>query len=248
MQLINSNQFEYVNAKTLSYLSFLAYQDEKTFREALPSHEVHFIESKETDTQCFVVIDNENIVVVFRGTEGSKIKDWATDLDIEFDGDGIHSGFNKAYDSIGPVLYSLTEGIEDKNLFLTGHFLGAALANICYWDCEHSQSNISLYTFGSPRVCNNDLATFIDNKHHSKCYRIVNNNDVVTRVPPRFSGYSHFGTLVYIDTGKNIIEDKDLTWWDLFWDRVAGRVEDFFELGTDGVKDHSISEYWKAFK
>ncbi len=50
-----------------------------------------------------------------------------------------------------------------------------------------------------------------------KSFRGVNNNDVVTAVPPEFSDYQHVGTKVYINSR---------------WVGVEASVRDRFERGT----------------
>src|SRR5262249_54451343 len=92
-----------------------------------------------------------------------------------------------------------------KPVWLTGHSLGAALATLAAarWAAGHRVQG--LYTFGSPRVGNAAFAATVP----GPCYRFVNNNDVVTRLPPPglFAGYRHVGVLKYIRTDGVIVED-----------------------------------------
>src|SRR6266540_3768969 len=57
----------------------------------------------------------------------------------------------------------------------------------------------SLYTFGSPRVGNGAFVEKVrDNATHGQ-FRFVDNNDLVTRVPPALLWYSH-GPATHIDS------------------------------------------------
>lgn len=53
--------------------------------------------------------------------------------------------------------------------------------------------------------------------------------------------YSHIGTFKYFDEAGN--QRDDISWWEKVVDRVKGRIEDVLELGTDGIKDHSMEKY-----
>ena len=103
-----------------------------------------------------------------------------------------------------------------------------------------------LYTFGQPRTGNRDFARNFNFEFKPYTFRFVNNNDIVTRVPPRALGYRHLGTFRYFDEAGNFHED--LGQWNRFLDRMRGRVEDILEWGTDGTKDHSMDEYLKRVK
>ena len=82
----------------------------------------------------------------------------------------------------------------NKQLLITGHSLNAALATL-YAD-RIADTSSACYTFGSPRVGDKKL---IDNMNFT-CYRIRNNNDIVTRVPPEWIGYTHKSDeLLYFD-------------------------------------------------
>ena len=64
---------------------------------------------------------------------------------------------------------------------------------------------------------------------------------IIRCVLPREFGYRHTGELRYIDVSGDIHED--IAFWQRFRDRAAGRVEDFLDPGTDGLKDHSMRGY-----
>ena len=182
------------------------------------------------DTQACVLCLDKYCVLAFRGTES--VRDWLTDLDVR-QVDGVHEGFNTALDYVWDDIEGLD--LNGKLLFLTGHSLGAALATLAASRLGFG----TLYTFGSPRVGDEDFVERFNFEHI--CYRFVNNNDVVTRVP--MLGYEHVGSLRYFtSTGKMWAEPHD--WW-LTYDRLCGR---FKRKIADGIKDHSMDDYIEMIK
>ena len=81
-----------------------------------------------------------------------------------------------------------------------------------------------LYTFGQPRTGDRNFERTINADFKPRCFRFVNNNDVVTRVPLRAMNYSQVGTFLYFDAEENLTDD--LHWWYQFSDRVEGRIDD----------------------
>ena len=138
-------------------------------------------------------------VLVFRGTEG--FDDGVTDARVlmhAWSGGGkVHSGVQAALDlvweQVAAELLRLTGPI-----FFTGHSLGAALATLAAaraFQDSRLPRPAALYTFGSPRVGDAEFATNLAGLHH---YRIVNDRDIVTHVPPPMSAplfpkYQHSG-------------------------------------------------------
>ena len=92
-----------------------------------------------------------------------------------------------------------------------------------------------------------DLGAFADARENCferggfKVLCLVNNNDLVTRVPPRSFGYSHVGTFRYFDAKGAYHED--ISWWRRFVDRVEGSIDDFLKLGPDAIRDHFMKGY-----
>ncbi|GAV59913.1 Lipase_3 domain-containing protein [Cephalotus follicularis] len=78
----------------------------------------------------------------------------------------------------------LYEG-ETLSITVTRHSLGAALALLVGDElstCASHVPPIAVFSFGGPRVGNRGFANRI-NKNNVKVLRIVNNQDVITRVP-----------------------------------------------------------------
>jgi hypothetical protein len=151
------------------------------------------------------------------------------------EGARVHAGFAEAFRSIRDTvrrvaLYFVeksheqgvlsTEGLE---LDFTGHSLGAALATLAALDITRllqergirtSQRagdgvRIRMYNFGSPRVGNAVFArTF--NELVPDAYRVVNDADVVARLPRTLSfDYHHVGSTVLVNAdGKLWIEGQ----------------------------------------
>lgn len=151
-----------------------------------------FFLSQETDTQAMLIESTGTTpfaVLVFRGSEN--VKDFLTDLEVgKFSLRGyknnLHEGFTEALNSvwsdIDVELAQLTCPV-----FYTGHSLGAALATLA----AARRAPKALYTFGSPRVGNK---AFVNSLNDVPIYRIVDDEDVVTTIPPDKLGFQHVGT------------------------------------------------------
>jgi triacylglycerol lipase len=70
--------------------------------------------------------------------------------------------------------------------------------------------------------------------------RWVNNNDIVTRVPPPWLGYRHTGTEIYINS-RGII--SKITGWKRTKDRFRGFFRGLRKFQIDHFSDHSTFEY-----
>ncbi|MEW6609724.1 MAG: lipase family protein [bacterium] len=202
------------------------------------------------DTQALGIANDKELIIAFRGTEPDCINDWLTDINIKRT-DGIHRGFRKAYQDIRENIRIIVKDNIFKNIYITGHSLGGALATICTLNSLDLKMNLKgIYTFGAPRCFSKRKSRIYDALYGDISYRIVNNCDIVTRIPTRMSDYHHVAQLVYIDNdGKLHYGDSAYGFWKTFWDRVEGRLESLAHLRlADGIDDHAIAKYIKFLK
>ncbi len=199
-------------------------------------------------TQAFACGNAKTILIAFRGTEPSKLKDWMTDLKARKEKGPVgkvHRGFKHALNKVWPEVTDYISSIRTRNqkLWFTGHSLGAALATLAAARIQLVEGVPvqGLYTFGHPRTGDNEFSENLDSALSEVVYRFVNNNDVVPRVPLRKMGYRHVGRFVYF-TSKGTITNR-ISVWQRRLDRVKGRISDLGKPGTDGVKDHDMSRY-----
>ena len=166
-------------------------------------------------TQCFVANNDQFAIVAFRGSEIWKrqetfdlnkvIADFKADVDIRFtdwpQGGKVHRGFKETLEEVWLDLLPYIRQLDRKGckIWMTGHSLGAALATLCAGRYGNVQG---VYTFGSPRVGNEIFKENFD----VNTYRIVNNDDIVARVPPP-GAYVHVGELKFIDNDGTIRDD-----------------------------------------
>jgi triacylglycerol lipase len=197
--------------------------------------------------QAYIFGNDDDRVVVCRGTEPNDWNDIRADLDLtkvvaETAG-RVHRGFKREVDDLWP---RLEQALVNNRLpvWFTGHSLGGAMATICASRCKlsHIESNPrSLYTFGSPRVGNGRYVNYV----HYEAYRWVNNNDLVARVPPWWLGYRHKGQEVYLNAYGEI---RRLTAWQRTKDRWRGFVGGLKKWEFDAFTDHSILRYIESIR
>ncbi|WRX09723.1 Fungal lipase-like domain - like 7 [Theobroma cacao] len=90
---------------------------------------------------------------------------------------------NMVREEIGRVLEMY--GDEPLSLTITGHSLGAALATLAAHDINSTFSNapmVTVISFGGPRVGNQSFRCQLE-RSGTKILRIVNSDDLVTKVP-----------------------------------------------------------------
>lgn len=146
----------------------------------------------------FVGVDpsRSQVVLSFRGTQS--IRNWITNLDLFTDdcddlpvGEDsdceIHSGFNEAWNQVKESVYTFIANASstypNHTLVVTGHSLGGAVGTIAAAHLRAKGYALDLYTFGSPRVGNEDFVNFVNNQEGNE-FRVTHADDPVPRLPP----------------------------------------------------------------
>lgn len=229
-----SKSFAMVNAWWLAEASTLVYDEPdfvaNTFKSAgLPDMKLF----DKGDTQCFVASNNDLVVVAFRGSETGMrrgdhdfqhiFNDLATNSNFKMDffdenkkRGRVHSGFKKAIDEVwkgseglAAYLARLKADGRSRTFWFTGHSLGAALATLAVAKCDALQGFDvhGLYNYGSPLVGDADFKNYFGGvlkKFQMEHYRFVDDQDIITVIPPDGFGYRHVGSLRLIKPNGEI--------------------------------------------
>ncbi|MGI9443202.1 MAG: lipase family protein, partial [Rubripirellula sp.] len=193
-------------------------------------------------SQAYRFRNQYDCVIACRGTEANEWNDIRADArasSVLSETVGrVHRGFKREVDDLWPMLETALM-CNQQPLWFCGHSLGGAMATICAGRCllSHIDSNPErLFSFGSPRVGNPRYTQYTKLDH----LRYVNNNDIVTRVPPGWFGYRHCGNEIYLDRRGQIRKSgfagKTRDRWIGFWRGLLNGKIDPFE-------DHSIHQY-----
>lgn len=226
-------------------------------------------------TQAILLSNDRFIVLAFRGTEATSIKDIKSDAKAVTSpcetGGKIHTGFNEAFNQVSLDIQTKLneEGLKNLPLFITGHSLGGALATVATKKLNHRGGLAGCYTFGSPRVGDEEWVTEIK----TPIYRLVNAADCVTMLPPgaetitiiswvsqfvpwigktlrswllsKFSGYLHCGNMRYLtNCPKNQYNEVRLLYSVSFIYRLKAIIIKKLPWKSF-LADHSISVYRK---
>ena len=221
----------------LSYLS-RALAGKLAYQIGFP--EIRFYDND--GAQAYLFANDDDAVVVCRGTEPHDWNDVRADLTLELvvseTVGRVHRGFKQEVDDLWPQLEQALVN-NARTLWFTGHSLGGAMAAICAGRCalSHIRSNPrALFTYGSPRIGTRRYVNHVA----LEAYRWVNNNDIVSRVPPRWLGYRNKGREVYLNAYGQI---RRLTAWQRCKDRWRGFWQGLKLREFDHFTDHSIRRY-----
>lgn len=197
--------------------------------------------------------------MVFRGTELDLLKNIWADFNVtpkKLNGlcqdCQVHMGFYDAYESIkDKVIQNLTEEIEIQtkkgkniqNLYFAGHSLGGGIATIGTYDFLNRRSakdlsnlyfkvikNVSLVTFGCPRVGVKEFKDFFNQRDLLRDnVRIVYGDDVIPDLVAGYplSYYRHNGDFVYFP--ENNFKEPQIYGRDKIdkWIRPGGFIDKF---------------------
>ncbi|MBU4311789.1 MAG: lipase family protein [Candidatus Omnitrophica bacterium] len=252
--------FDFNNALRMAEMAYLAYKPQihikKFMRGKWRFNKFKFLSGKET--QAFMVANDEIIILTFRGTDS--IEDWITDADarlVKGPWGRVHRGFREALNCIWhDIKRTLTEfQYKSQPFWIAGHSLGGALATLAAakFIKEEYKRPKGIYTFGQPRVGNKIFVRDFNALLKRRTFRFVNNEDIVTRVPPRTLKYEHIGNACYLDNSGKLHRDEK--WWRQFLDssvstavRSVDRFRILREEYPNGIDDHSMHRYIKRIK
>ena len=194
---------------------------------------------------CLVGTSVDGVVVAFRGTlppsspdHEQTIRDWMNDLNAELVQAGglpglVHEGFWNALDSLWGwllpvVLQQLGDASAGRQLLLTGHSKGAALANLAALRFKFERGlDAKVVTYAGPHPGNTDFATAYTKLIDSTRFEFA--DDIVPHLPPSLAfrhmfanvqftapyvhrldlDYAGVGTLRYIQRDGTVVADSE---------------------------------------
>lgn len=193
-------------ARCSEYAYFDEAEGKKKFKEL--GFKSTFIDND--GSQAYWLVNDEDLIIVCRGTQPTEFKDIAADLKAlpvkSSTGIGkTHLGFKESVDDIWPALKELANKYgKTRTVWCAGHSLGAAMATIVAYrlqrsdDCPNPQA---LFTYGSPRVGDKTYIKAMEDTG-MLAYRFVNNADIVARVP--LWPFNHLAGAMYINHYGNL--------------------------------------------
>lgn len=151
------------------------------------------------------------LCVSFRGTETKG--EWLEDFDglafpAKYGNGMVHQGFQDQYEKLRGSILPIADQAK-CSIWITGHSLGAALALLCQADLANQGFLPLAYTWAGPRVGWHDFAAWFQSLK-LETNRIVNEYDIVPRVPSVVNGYEHVGLQVLIDGGRPPLDSEFL--------------------------------------
>ena len=106
----------------------------------------------------------------------------------------MHQGFANAYRTVRDAIHHYLQQHSRASVTVTGHSLGGAIATLCAVDVQYNfgpeLGQISLYTYGSPRVGNSGFRESF-NRRVPRSYRFVYGMDLVPAFPRPWQNYRH---------------------------------------------------------
>lgn len=187
----------------------------------------------------FIARKGNRLFLIFRGTQ--TVKEWTRNLsfslkDCELAMNGkVHEGFIQTYLSARETILAPLAGERKKDrVFIAGHSLGGALATLAAPDVEtHANLEVSaVYTFGCPRVGNDDFVQDFNRSFGKRSFRVVNTSDMVPSVPlPAPVGIRMGGYFSHVDTPVDFTAQFD-------------DVEKNHEIETYLAALHGVKKRW----
>lgn len=198
-------------------------------------------------SQGYVAVRDNQVVVAFRGSRGSKTSEtlFNTLMDVDsireapteivpqskLKGIKVHQGFYEDYLGVRDAVQQRVSQFPDAELFVTGFSLGSQLATLCSLDLAISGDRTpTFHGMGTARVGNMAFVKLFNSKVNG--LRTIFTLDPFPRVPFYRSdraGYVHVGKLAELNTDGSMVP----------LDAINGR----FATSTWQFKDHNRDKY-----
>ena len=220
--LINVNSYLFKESYIAVWLSGAAYCNKENYMDMVLDGPANgFIVSnilydKVTDLQGYIGImpESKTIYVTFRGS--SSILNWIVNLNfkkIPYDSYpeckcSVHEGFYKTTlnlkSSVIANINILKKKYNYNNVIITGHSLGAAIAQLMMMELNLNNIYSTVYNFGQPRVGDIKYANFVSFFYKENLNRFTHYKDVVPHIPPNEMDYYHSCNEIYENKNGNL--------------------------------------------
>lgn len=184
--------------------SSLAYSVEDA--SVVEGYDVDVVEDGLRGTFCAIASNSatRTIVLAFRGSRQSSTVDWIMNFDFFHAGYddpntfGIHTRIHDGYyrsilrvkDKIDNIVKDRLLSMPTAQIYVCGHSKGGGEAYV-YTMLNKSFDFAGIYTFGAPRVFDENGAKEWDKRYADISWRIVNDYDTIAKLPPKWAGYAH---------------------------------------------------------
>ena len=161
------------------------------------------------DTEVGIAVTEDAVYIAFRGSEEDSVDDWQNNFQTDTyeieSGDwmvNLHSGFWDAWEAVAWPVKTTVRNNPGKKIYLMGHSLGGALAQIAAFALERDGEEVdAVFTFGSPRVGLSDWTSFAESTGLSdKIINVIDPSDPVPFLPTESMGYYRTGRMIKLDT------------------------------------------------
>jgi len=220
---------------------------------------------------AFVATKDDSIYVSFRGTANftDAISDIAA-IQVQYNfvptTGQVSGGFQGAYTGTDtfPIESAILSKVDElamtgsfKNLYITGHSLGAALAFLAFPDFSQNVSNIDnvvMYNFAGPAAGDSAWVTTYEGEYATNriSFRIVNKNDLVPMLPPlgldcpAFS-YFHVDNEFEVDFGVALPPLPDFEADNCSLISIGAQLVTYgINNQSDILEDHSMCTYFST--
>jgi len=240
----NRYTFDLAKARTLAQFAKRAY--EPAAGASLVGNWRVMVHDPDTDCYAFIEDVGNALVISFQGTH--TVEQWITDGKFlmrplaENGPDAalkLHDGFLDGVDGLLPKITGvlLPDGAIKatlKPIIICGHSLGGGLSIPAAFFLQKENFPVqAVYTYGGPRVGNAAFREDYNWLLGHKTFRVVNQQDIVPRVPGVLMGYRHVGQEYFIPSNGPRMEFNPKFW--------VLAVSDTCGIFQDAVKHHHLS-------
>lgn len=177
-----------------------------------------FVDS-DTGLEAYVAGSDESVIVAFRGS--NETNDTITDLNFPQDEGAVHGVAGRVHrgfaNALAPSFDAITKTVRSfasagQPIWITGHSLGGAEATLTAARFARAGIQIApLYAYAAPRAGDAAFAQDAFEKLGGRAYRIVNELDLVPRVPPAAVAAEESARVLPLGqaTGAQAVRDLD---------------------------------------
>jgi hypothetical protein len=166
-----------------------------------------------TDIQGYIgyLPSSKTIYTVIRGS--SSVLNWLDDLEVrkipyityEECNCNVHRGFYNSALSVSNKTIEVIKKLQKRypyySIIMTGHSLGAAIAQLLGMELEKEGIKVEIYNFGQPRIGDDNYGDFVNTIIKNKLWRFTHYQDMVPHIPPSKG-------MNFLHSCKEIYEDE----------------------------------------